>query len=146
MKTIPQQVYEEIRTRYGVSESPCIVHPEDILQIKKVADLSSKSVEYFVILTISAAGTMTKYHEITKGLLNHSLVHPREVFREAIKDNAIAIIAIHNHPSGSLDPSQEDISVTKQIKQAGDIIGISLLDHIIISKNGVNSLRSLGYL
>ena len=88
---------------------------------------------------------MIKTRVITKGLLNHSLVHPREVFRGAIMDNAHSIICVHNHPSGSLEPSSADITVTKQLKEAGDIIGIGLLDHVIISKNGIQGLRSLGY-
>ncbi len=80
------------------------------------------------------------------GLLNHSLVHPREVFADAITDRAAAIICVHNHPSGNPEPSQADIIVTKQLCEAGTILGIQLLDHIIITKGGVNSLRSLGYL
>ena len=81
-----------------------------------------------------------------KGTVNFSLVHPREIFRDAIIDNAHSIICVHNHPSGNLDPSSADLGVTKQLKEAGDIIGINLLDHIIVSKLGIQSLRGLGYI
>ena len=89
---------------------------------------------------------MIKCRTITKGLLNHSLVHPREVYRDAILDSAHSIICVHNHPSGGLSPSNQDIQVTKQLKGAGEIIGISLLDHVIVSKTGIQSMRSLGYI
>ncbi len=80
------------------------------------------------------------------GLLNHSLVHPREVYADAITDRAAAIICIHNHPSGNPEPSSEDITVTRQLSEAGKILGISLLDHLIYTKGKVTSLRSLGYI
>jgi len=145
-KSFPSAVYEEMITRYSIPKHPSITVPEDVLQIKSIVDLASKSVEHFTILTLNGASEVIKTHTITKGLLNHSLIHPREIYRAAIKDNAMAIIAIHNHPSGNLDPSKQDIDVTNQIKQAGDIIGISLLDHIIISKVGISSMRQLGYI
>ncbi len=145
-KSFPLAVYEEMRTRYSIPKHPSITVPEDVLQIKSIVDLASKSVEHFTILTLNGSSEVIKTHTITKGLLNHSLIHPREIYRAAIKDNAMAIIAIHNHPSGNLDPSKQDIDVTNQIKQAGDIIGISLLDHIIISKVGISSMRQLGYI
>jgi len=81
---------------------------------------------------------------ITVGLLNHSLVHPREVFADAITDRAAAIICVHNHPSGSLEPSQQDLAITKQLKDAGEILGIRLLDHVIVSRTGYISLRERG--
>jgi DNA repair protein RadC len=80
------------------------------------------------------------------GLLNHSLVHPREVFADAITDRAASIICIHNHPSGSLEPSSQDIAITNQLKEAGSLIGIQLIDHIIVSKNGHVSMREQGLL
>jgi DNA repair protein RadC len=73
------------------------------------------------------------------------LVHPREVFRDAIIDNAHSIIVVHNHPSGNLEPSSQDIEITKQLSQSGEIIGIKVLDHVIISKKGICSLRECGY-
>ena len=84
--------------------------------------------------------------EIFKGSLNSSLVHPREVFKEALKNSAASIIVCHNHPSGDPTPSKEDINVTKRIKECGNIMGIELLDHIIIGDNKYISLKERGYL
>lgn len=146
MSTVPQQVYESIRDQYGIPKTIQILRKEDVLQHKKVADLSNKQQEHFCVLTLNGASNIIKFHTITIGLLNHSLVHPREVFRIAIKDNAHSIICLHNHPSGNLNPSDADIQVTSQLKQAGDIIGITVLDHIIIAKTGLTSMRECGYL
>ena len=73
-----------------------------------------------------------KVRLITKGLLNESQIHPREVFAGAIEDRAAAIILIHNHPSGNLHPSRQDLKITKDMETAGEILGIKLLDHLII--------------
>lgn len=90
--------------------------------------------EHFVAISLDGAGHVIASRVITIGLLNHSLVHPRETFRGAILDNAASIIIAHNHPSGSLDPSPQDIAITNQIKEAGQIIGIQVIDHIIVTK------------
>lgn len=145
-QSIPLQVYETLRTTYTIPKHPRITTPEDIMQIKSVVDLASKQVEHFNIITLNTAAEVIKSHNITKGLLNHSLIHPREVFRSAIKDNAHSIIAIHNHPSNNPDPSSDDIRVTNQLKESGKIIGIELLDHLIITSTGVTSMRGLGYI
>jgi len=81
---------------------------------------------------------------VTVGLLNHSLVHPREVFRDLILDAAASVILVHNHPSGGLEPSQQDQSVTNQLKDAGVLIGIPVLDHIIIAGQQHTSMRERG--
>jgi DNA repair protein RadC len=81
---------------------------------------------------------------ITVGLLNHSLVHPREVFADAITDRAASVICVHNHPSGSLEPSSQDIAITQQLKEAGALVGIPLIDHIIVSRAGHLSMRERG--
>jgi DNA repair protein RadC len=100
--------------------------------------------EHFVAISLDGAGNVITSRVITIGLLNHSLVHPRETFRGAIIDNAASIIIAHNHPSGSLEPSSQDISITTQLKEAGQIIGIQVIDHIIVSKNGFLSFRERG--
>jgi DNA repair protein RadC len=74
------------------------------------------------------------------------VIHPREIFYPAVQDNAVAIIVAHNHPSGNLEPSKEDIEITDKVKKAGEIMGIQLLDHLIISKNGLFSLSEAGKL
>lgn len=106
-------------------------------------DYKDKKQEYFLLLTLDGANQVIKLHEITKGLANKTQVHPREVFAPAIEDRACFIIIAHNHPSGSLEASVEDLAVTEKIKHAGDIIGIKMLDHIIVSKEGHLSIMSL---
>ena len=83
-------------------------------------------------------------HEISHGDLSSSLVHPREVFKRAILNNAATIILCHNHPSGSLKPSLDDRSITNRLKSAGDLLGISVIDHIIISESDYISFKSEG--
>ncbi len=139
----------ELARRYGGQVEPeriRITEPDHIMQIPEVAGLTSKSQEHFLVTTLNGASEVITTRTVTMGLLNHSLVHPREVFADAITDRAAAIICIHNHPSGNSDPSVDDITVTRQIAQAGTILGINLLDHLIITKKKVTSLRSLGYL
>ena len=84
--------------------------------------------------------------DISKGTVNASLVSPRELFIEALQKNAVSIILLHNHPSGDPTPSREDILVTRKIRDAGDLIGIELLDHIIIGDNKYISLCEKGFL
>ena len=84
------------------------------------------------------------YEIITEGLLNSSLVHPREVFRGAIVATCASVILMHNHPSNNLEPSREDISITKQIVEAGKIIGIPVHDHIIFTNESYTSLTERG--
>ncbi len=138
----------EIARRYGrSSEVPPIriTQPEDILELPEVAQIRYKKQEHFLVITLSGASEVIKPRTITMGLLNHSLVHPREVYCDAISDRAASIICIHNHPSGNLEPSSQDIQITTQLRQAGTILGIPLLDHIIISKTGITSLKERGY-
>jgi DNA repair protein RadC len=121
-----------------------VTKPEDILP--HVAYLKEKRQEHFICITLNGAGEVLGNRTITLGLLNHSLVHPREVFADAITDRAASIICVHNHPSGSLDPSPQDIAITTQLKEAGVLLGIQLIDHIIVTKNGHISLRERGLL
>ena len=137
----------EISRRYGEKEDipPIrITSPEDIVQLHEVYSLRHERQEHFVVITLNGAHEVINSHIISKGTLNQSLVHPREVFSNAIAERAAAIICVHNHPSGNLIASAEDETVTRQLVQSGNILGIPLLDHIIISKNGLVSLRELG--
>ncbi|MFH0967936.1 MAG: JAB domain-containing protein, partial [Methanobacteriota archaeon] len=96
--------------------------------------------------TLNGASEVIKSRTVTMGLLNHSLIHPREVFADAIADRAAAIVCVHNHPSGNLEPSSQDIQITSQLVSAGEILGINVVDHVIVSKNGILSLRESGYI
>lgn len=100
--------------------------------------------EHFIVLNLGGNHNVIRSHVISIGTVNRSIVHPREVFRKAIKDNAVAVMLVHNHPSGNTEPSKEDMEVTNRIADSGDIIGISVLDHIIISETGYYSFLEQG--
>lgn len=97
--------------------------------------------EQVIVCCLDNKNQPVSINVVSVGTLNSSLVHPREVFKTAILSNAASIILFHNHPSGDPEPSQEDINITTRIKDAGEILGIELLDHIIIGSNG--EFRSL---
>jgi DNA repair protein RadC len=97
--------------------------------------------EEFHIATLDAQHRIVGVHQISVGSLDRSLVHPREVFRPAIKDAAKAIILVHNHPSGDSTPSEEDLVVTKRLEEAGHTLGIQVLDHIIVARAGAASIQ-----
>lgn len=88
--------------------------------------------EEFLVITLDTQYRPIRIVRVTRGLLNASLVHPREVFRPAIADCSAAIIVAHNHPSGDPTPSREDIETTRRLKQAGEVLGIPVLDHIVV--------------
>jgi DNA repair protein RadC len=111
---------------------------------KEVADifiplLKDELKERFIVVCLNSANKIIKYEVISIGNLNSSVVHPREVFKAAIEYNSASIILIHNHPSGNPDPSDEDISITKKIVEAGTILSIPVFDHIIIAGNNFTS-------
>jgi len=98
-----------------------------------------KRKEHFLVLTLDGAHVIHAIRIVSIGIMNRSLVHPREVFIEAIKDNAAAVIVAHNHPSGAFEPSAEDRDVTRRLREAGDILGIPVLDHLVFSWKGFYS-------
>ncbi len=102
--------------------------------------------EEFIVITLNGAHEVIKVRSVSKGLVNRTLVHPREIFRPALLDNAAAVILAHNHPSGQCTPSKEDTEITIRLKKAGDILGIEILDHIIVSKKGYYSFLESGTL
>ena len=126
---------------------------KDNISIKKAEDavplishIADKKQEHFLCLSLNGANELINNRVVTVGLLNSSQVHPREVFADVIADRAASVIVAHNHPSGSLKPSADDIKITKQLIDSAKILGISLLDHIIISKKGYVSLKEKGYM
>lgn len=88
--------------------------------------------ERFLVATLNGAHEIIRVHIVSIGLVNRTVVHPREVFFPAIKDYAVGIIVCHNHPSGHLEPSPEDIEITRRLRESGEILGIALLDHLVI--------------
>ncbi|WP_304621415.1 DNA repair protein RadC [Rummeliibacillus sp. TYF-LIM-RU47] len=109
-------------------------------------DMTSLLQENFVTLFLNVKNQIIHQQTIFIGSLNASIVHPREVFREAVKRSAASIICAHNHPSGNPAPSPEDIDVTKRLQEAGLIMGIELLDHVIIGDHQFISLKEKGYM
>ena len=109
-------------------------------------DLRHEKQEIMKLLMLNSKSMLIGECDISKGTVNASLITPRELFIEALQKNAVAIIIMHNHPSGDPSPSQEDIYTTTRIKEAGNLIGIQLLDHIIIGNNCYISFREQGML
>jgi DNA repair protein RadC len=138
----------ELGRRYCESDDGCVkvTKPQDVLPLGIVADIRYKRQEHFICITLNGAGEVLASRIITVGLLNHSLVHPREVFADAITDRAASVICVHNHPSGSLDPSPQDIAITTQLREAGLLLGIQMIDHIIVTKAGYLSMKERGLL
>jgi DNA repair protein RadC len=130
--------FELWRRQFEVSERPIIDSPEKA--VEQLSDIRDKKQEYFVCLTLDGANRLIAKRIITIGTLTASLVHPREVFADAITDRAASIIVAHNHPSGSLEPSQADIDVNERLLSAGNLLGVKLIDHIIVSKDSFSTI------
>lgn len=116
-----------------------IMSPKDVWE--KMEDLRDSKKEHFVIFFLDSRNQIIKREIISVGILDSSLVHPREVFEPAIRYSTSQIIISHNHPSGLLKPSEEDLFMTKRLLEAGKILGIDVLDHIIVCKDEYKSLR-----
>jgi DNA repair protein RadC len=134
----------EFTRRRLLKESLIIKKAEDILPL--ISYIAYKKQEYFLCVSLNGANEVIGNRVVTVGLLNTNQVHPREVFVDAISDRAASVILAHNHPSGILKPSSDDIAVTNQLVNAGEILGIPVLDHIIITKNGHLSLKERGFM
>jgi DNA repair protein RadC len=131
----------ELSKRYLLdSEQPIIDSPEKA--VEQLSNIRSKKQEYFVAITLDGANRLIAKRTITIGTLTSSLVHPREVFADAINDRAASIIVAHNHPSGSLTASAADYEITEQLQEVGKLLGIKLVDHIIVAKTGFTSIKS----
>jgi DNA repair protein RadC len=102
--------------------------------------------EHFFVLCLNGAHHLVRHEIVTVGLLNRAMVHPREVFAPAVEQRAASVVIAHNHPSGNLEPSEEDREVTRRIADAGEILGIGLLDHLIFSRDSWFSFREAGHL
>lgn len=132
----------EFARRRLLKESIFVQGANDVLPL--ISYIADKKQEYFICISLNGASEVIGNRLVTVGLLNTNQVHPREVFADAISDRAAHIILAHNHPSGRLKPSPDDIETTRQLVEAGKIIGISVLDHIIITKRGYLSFKEKG--
>jgi DNA repair protein RadC len=147
-----QPIFEVVRIKLVIKKvsEPFAVHqvscPEDAAKIAS-AYISDEDREVFLVMCLNTKNEVIGLHTAHVGSLNASIVHPRDVMKCAILNNAASIIVSHNHPSGNATPSREDIDVTKRPAEAGRIIGIELLDHVIVSYKGDHvSLKEKGYI
>lgn len=125
--------FEFVRRRIK-KEGVTFEKPSDIVPLLR--HYADRKQEHFLCVSLNGANEIINIRVVTIGLADRSPVHPREVFADVLVDRASAVVLAHNHPSGSLEPSAEDIAITKQIAQAGQIMGIIVLDHIIFSQKG----------
>ena len=121
--------------------------PKDVYKVvEEVFHLSEQAEEVLVMLTVDRQNNISGCFKVSQGSVASSIVHPREIFKRAVLANASSIILAHNHPAGSTTPSKEDKEVTKRIEEAGKIMGIELLDHIIVGDNNYSSFKEDGLL
>jgi len=132
----------EFSKRFLIKDRIKISCSNDI--IKMTEELKDKKQEYFLTFTLDGAHNLIEKRTVFIGTLNQNLVHPREIFADAITDRAAGILLVHNHPSGNTEPSKEDISITDRLIEVGKLIGIDVVDHIIISKDGYFSFNEKG--
>ena len=125
--------------KIGESTLPIIRSTKDVTA--QAVYMRDKVREHLMAIYLNARNEMVWKKPIFAGTLNANLVHPREIFAEALKQNAASVILVHNHPSGDAEPSQDDLEITKRIQEAGKIMGIDVLDHVIITKNKVFSFK-----
>lgn len=131
-------------TKYTGAKKKSIKSPEDIAEIL-IGKMGHYDREHFVTVLLNTKNQIISIETASVGHLNASLVHPREIFKSAIKRSAASMILAHNHPSGDTAPSQEDVAVTKRLVKAGEILGIEVLDHIIVGDKRYTSLKQEGY-
>jgi len=135
---------EEISKRYlnpPKEEDINIKTPKDVYEIVR-KDVLNKEQEYLFLVCLDSRNKLISKDILSKGTINETLIHPREIFKKALMKNACSIILIHNHPSNKSDPSEEDIKVTKRIFKAGIEMGIPLVDHLVVTNTGFVSMRA----
>ncbi len=137
------EISRRLSTQIPSYKSKELTNPEKVYQLIK-SKLKDYHKEYFYIIILNSRNYSVA--EVSVGSLNASIVHPREVFSEAIKNKAASVIFAHNHPSGDPEPSEDDLIITKRLVEVGKIIGIEVTDHIIVTKNGFLSFKEKGIL
>jgi DNA repair protein RadC len=118
--------------------------PDEVAAI--VAEYVERPQEHFLTLTLDGGGCLIEKRVIFIGTLNQTVVHPREVFADAISDRAAGIILAHNHPSGRVEPSREDTAITERLVRVGRLVGIEVVDHVIVGRGGAFSFKAQGLL
>ena len=134
----------ELSKRYLIRSNKRITSAQEVYE--ELKEFSTKNQEHFLSITLDGASHIINTRTVFIGTLNQSMVHPREVFADAIADRAAGIIIAHNHPSGTLEASRADIAITQRLKEVSKLVGIELLDHVILSKHGFYSFSDEGLL
>ena len=132
----------ELARRYLIKDTVKVTGAQDVIPL--LADIADKKQEHFVCISLNGAHEVIEKRIVTIGLVDRSPVHPREVYADVISDRAAAVIFAHNHPSGDLKPSNSDLKIQEQLTEAGKILGIRVLDHIIVTKKGYFSFQEAG--
>jgi DNA repair protein RadC len=137
------KLFQEVSARLAREELPKKITLDSARAVAEYLQRSigGKKKEHFVVLYLDARNRLIYEETTSVGTLNANLVHPREVFKPAIERSAAGIIVAHNHPSGGAEPSAADIELTKRLKEAGRLIGIEIIDHLVITKNGFSQIR-----
>ncbi|UZP03917.1 DNA repair protein RadC [Clostridium botulinum] len=139
------ELFKRFRTFKSADRDIKIMSPNDIAMLIN-GEMSLLKQEILKVIFLNTKNIVIGTKDVFKGSLNTSIVHPREIFKEAVNKSSAKIIICHNHPSGDPTPSKEDINITLRIKECGEIMGIQLLDHIIIGKNAFISLKEKGFI
>ena len=137
------ELFRRFRTLKAMKKDIKINSPKDLADLL-MGEMNELTQEVLKVVLLSTKNMIIGTKDVFKGSLNTSIVHPREIFKQAIDKNSSSIIICHNHPSGDPTPSKEDINITLRIKECGNIIGIQLVDHIIIGNNKFVSLKERG--
>ena len=132
----------ELARRYLIKDTVKVTGAQDVMPL--LADIADKKQEHFVCISLNGAHEVIEKRIVTIGLVDRSPVHPREVYADVISDRAAAVIFAHNHPSGDLKPSNSDLKIHEQLTEAGKILGIRILDHIIVAGKGYFSFQEAG--
>ncbi len=137
------ELFRRFRTLKAMKKDIKITSPKELADLL-MGEMNELNQEVLKVILLSTKNIIIGTKDVFKGSLNTSVVHPREIFKQAINKNSASIIICHNHPSGDPTPSKEDINITLRIKECGNIIGIQLVDHIIIGNNKFVSLKERG--
>ncbi len=124
-------------------DQPVVKTPEEAFALVR-SRLKGKKKEHFLAILLDTRGQLIKVAEISVGSLDTSVVHPREVFKEAITGSAASVIFVHNHPSGNVEASEDDVKLTKRLAEVGGLMGIDVLDHVIVGEKDFRSLKRDG--
>ncbi len=137
------ELSKRLEADVGEKPKPTLKSPEDVAAVVR-SQLKDKKKEHFLVLCLDTRNRLIHCRQVSIGSLDTSIVHPREVFKEAVSSSAASVIFVHNHPSGDPEPSKEDVELTKRLAKAGEIIGIDVLDHIVVCDKSYLSLKARG--